>query len=333
MNKFKLGFGPMSTEITDILCEYTEEKNYPLMIIASRNQVDMITGYVKNTRQLAEQVRRYPDKNILLCRDHCGPYFADLDRGLDIQTAITRCKETISADISNGFDLIHIDVSRIKKDQLVWAKDLIEFALKLEPNIKLEFGSEDNTGVDVNSSIARIDSQLEFLKPYKDNVVFFVSQTGSLTKDGQIGKFNIKRNKEVSEQLHDAGYLYKEHNADYFTEDDIEKRIRAGIDALNIAPQLGKMQTDLLTEMAGTTNEYSAFADYVYSKPNIWTRWMSNGNTDKDIAVSVSGHYHFGSVEYQRAFGMVDQQAFYTELKRRIYALLDMYRQFDKESL
>ena len=27
MNKFKLGFGPMSTEITDILCEYTEEKN------------------------------------------------------------------------------------------------------------------------------------------------------------------------------------------------------------------------------------------------------------------------------------------------------------------
>ena len=59
---------------------------------------------------------------------------------------------------------------------------LIEFALKLEPKIKLEFGSEDNTGVDVNSSIARIDSQLEFLKPYKDNVVFFVSQTGSLTR-------------------------------------------------------------------------------------------------------------------------------------------------------
>jgi hypothetical protein len=44
MTKFKIGFGPMSTEIVDILCEYTEEKNYPLMIIASRNQVDSGTG-------------------------------------------------------------------------------------------------------------------------------------------------------------------------------------------------------------------------------------------------------------------------------------------------
>jgi tagatose-1,6-bisphosphate aldolase non-catalytic subunit AgaZ/GatZ len=331
MTKFKIGFGPMSTEITDILCEYTEEKNYPLMIIASRNQVDSVTGYVKTTSQLAEQVRRYPDKNILLCRDHCGPYFADLDRGLDIETAITRCKETIGADISNGFDLIHIDVSRIKKDQLRWAQELIEFALKIEPNIKLEFGSEDNTGIDVNSSIARIDSQIEFLKPYQKNVVFFVSQTGSLTKDGQMGKFNIKRNKEVSEQLHAAGYLFKEHNADYFTPADIEKRIKAGVDAINIAPQLGKMQTDLLTELAGHTDEYKAFADYVYSKPNIWTRWMSNGSTDKDTAVSVSGHYHFGTVEYQRAHAMIDQQAFYAELKRRINKLVDMYRTFDKE--
>lgn len=331
MNKFKLGFGPMSTEITDILCQYTEEKNYPLMIIASRNQVDSQQGYVKTTSQLSEQVRKYSDKNILLCRDHCGPYFADLDKGLDLEVAITRCKETIAADIIAGFDLLHIDVSRIKQDQLVWAKELIEFAIKLEPNIKLEFGSEDNTGVDVNSSIGRIESQLEFLEPYKKNVVFFVSQTGSLTKEGQIGKFNVKNNQKVSKQLHQAGYLYKEHNADYFNTDDIELRKTAGIDALNIAPQLGKIQTDLLTEMARGTAEYQRFADYVYSQPNIWARWMSNGNTDKDTAVSVSGHYHFGSTEYQQAVGMIDQQAFYQELKNRIYTLVDMYRTFDKE--
>jgi fructose/tagatose bisphosphate aldolase len=331
MNRFKLGFGPMSTEITDILCQYTEENNYPLMIIASRNQVDMETGYVKTTSQLAEQVRHYDRKNILLCRDHCGPYFADLDKGLDLEVAITRCEETIASDIINGFDLLHIDVSRIKTDQLAWAKHLIEFALKLEPNIKIEFGSEDNTGVDVNSSIARIDDQIEFLKAYKDNVVFFVSQTGSLTKDGQIGKFNVKSNKKVAEQLHAAGYLFKEHNADYFDLSDIEKRIEAGIDAINIAPQLGKMQTDLLTEMGSDTAEYKKFADLVYSKPNIWERWMSNGSTDRATAVSVSGHYHFATKEYQDAVAVIDTAAFNTELKRRIYTLLDMYRTFDKE--
>jgi hypothetical protein len=40
MDKFKLGFGPMSKDIVDILCKHSVENNYPLMIIASRNQVD-----------------------------------------------------------------------------------------------------------------------------------------------------------------------------------------------------------------------------------------------------------------------------------------------------
>jgi hypothetical protein len=197
--------------------------------------------------------------------------------------------------------------------------------------MKLEFGSEDNTGVDVSSSIARIDDQIEFLKAYKDNVVFFVSQTGSLTKDGQIGKFNVKSNKKVADQLHSAGYLFKEHNADYFDLADIEKRINAGIDAINIAPQLGKMQTDLLTEMSGHTNEYTKFADLVYSQPGIWSRWMSDGSTDRDTAVSVSGHYHFATKQYRDAVAVINEQEFKHELKNRIYTLVDMYRTFDRE--
>lgn len=331
MNKFKLGFGPMSRDIIDILGTYTEEQQYPLMLIASRNQVDFESGYVMTTEQLGEEANHYSRKNLLLCRDHCGPYFSDMDRVLGIDAAILRCQSTIAADIKAGFDLIHIDVSRIKDNQLEYAKKLIEFTLNIEPNMKLEFGSEDNTGVDVNSSIGRIDDQIEFLKAYKDNVVFFVSQTGSLTKDGQIGKFNVKSNKKVAEQLHEAGYLFKEHNADYFDLSDIEKRIDAGIDAINIAPQLGKIQTDLLTEMSGHTDEYKKFAELVYSQPNIWTRWMSNGSTDRDTAVSVSGHYHFATKEYQDAVAVIDEKQFKHELKNRIYTLVDMYRTFDRE--
>jgi tagatose-1,6-bisphosphate aldolase non-catalytic subunit AgaZ/GatZ len=331
MKRFKLGFGPMSREIIDILGTYTEEKQYPLMLIASRNQVDFESGYVMTTEQLGEEANHFSKKNLLLCRDHCGPYFSDMDRGLDIDAAVLRCQSTIAADIKAGFDLIHIDVSRIKENQLEYAKKLIEFTLNIEPKMKLEFGSEDNTGVDVSSSIARIDDQIEFLKAYKDNVVFFVSQTGSLTKDGQIGKFNVKSNKKVADQLHSAGYLFKEHNADYFDLADIEKRINAGIDAINIAPQLGKMQTDLLTEMSGHTNEYTKFADLVYSQPGIWSRWMSDGSTDRDTAVSVSGHYHFATKQYRDAVAVINEQEFKHELKNRIYTLVDMYRTFDRE--
>ena len=331
MKQFKLGFGPMSKEIVEILAKHTKENNYPLMLIASRNQVDYITGYVCTTSELVEQVKQHRNPNLLLCRDHCGPYFSDLDKGLSMADAMDRCMKTISADIANGFDLIHIDVSRIpeKGNQLYYAKRLIEYTLSLNPDIMLEFGSEDNTGIDVNSSLARIDIQLKFLNPYRKNIVFFVTQTGSLTKDGQVGTFDIERNREIGEQIRAQGLLFKEHNADYFTDDDIAQRIEAGVDSLNIAPQLGKVQTDLLKEFA-PKDLWETFSNLVYSK-NYWQRWVADGVTDQDIAVSVSGHYLFSSQAYKNIIASIDYDKFKLQLARKITDLLDHYKTFDHE--
>ena len=90
MKKFKLGAGPMSKEIIDLLIEYSATFSFPIMIIASRNQVDYDSGYVCTTAQLAKQVKSHPDynKDILICRDHCGPYFSDLDQGLSLSDAL-----------------------------------------------------------------------------------------------------------------------------------------------------------------------------------------------------------------------------------------------------
>ena len=327
MKQFKLGFGPMSREIVEVLANYTKNSNYPLMIIASRNQVDFDTGYVCTTAELGKLVNHHRNDNLLLCRDHCGPGFSDLDRGLDLEMQIMRCKNTIQADIAAGFDLIHIDVSRVQSDQLVVAKELIDFALSLNPNIKLEFGSEDNTGIDIESSIGRIEQQLEFLDQYKHRVVFFVTQTGSLTKSDQAGHFDVERNKLIGQQIRAAGFLFKEHNADYFTAADIQQRIAAGIDSLNIAPQLGKIQTDLLKKFA-PADLWAAFADYVYSK-NYWQRWVEPGVTDKDIAVSVSGHYCFNSQQYADIVSAIDAAEFTAQLEKSLVELLDHYKTFD----
>jgi len=329
MKQFKLGFGPMSKEIVEILASHTKENNYPLMLIASRNQVDYETGYVCKTHELAEQVKQYNNPNLLLCRDHCGPYFSDLDKGLSLEMAIERCKNTIQSDINAGFKLIHIDVSRVTVEPLKIAKELISFAINLKSDIMLEFGSEDNTGIDIDSSIGRIESQLEFLIPYKNNVIFFVSQTGSLTKNDQAGSFDVQRNKEIGDQIRAAGFMFKEHNADYFTAEDIQKRIEAGVDSLNIAPQLGKVQTDLLKEFA-PKELWTKFADYVYSK-NYWQRWVANGVTDLDIAVSVSGHYCFNSNEYRDILAAIDAEKFKSALAKKITDLSDHYKTFDHE--
>ena len=319
----------MSKEIIEILARYTKEKNYPLMIIASRNQADYDSGYVVNSWQLSLMVQPFRNENLLLCRDHCGPYFSDLDKGLTVEQAIERCKKTIDMDLRSEFDLIHIDVSRIPHRQLDYAKELIDYTLNINPNIMLEFGSEDNNGIDIDLSIKNLEAQLEFLQQYKKNIVFVVTQTGSLTKDGQVGGFDILRNEKIKEKIKDAGFLFKEHNADYFTKQDIDQRITAGIDSLNIAPQLGRVQTDLLKELA-PVDLWEKFADYVYSQ-NYWQRWVTPGVTDKDIAVSVSGHYCFNSDEYRNIVASIDSAMFNTALENKITELLEHYKTFDHE--
>ena len=330
MNQFKLGFGPMSKLIVDILCKHSVDNNYPLMIIASRNQVDYDSGYVCTTEELAKQVKSYNSPHILLCRDHCGQGFSDADRGLSADTGLEKILHTIRKDIECGFNLIHIDVSRIKSNQLEIAKQLIDYAIELNPDILIEFGSEDNTGIDIDSSIGRIENQLEFLQQYKKNVVFFVTQTGSLTKDGQAGVFNVATNAAVAQLVADAGFKLKEHNADYFTEHDINLRIQANISALNIAPQLGVMQTTLLKEFITNENQHlwNDFSNLVYAK-NMWQRWVKSGETNQDIAVLVAGHYHFNSVEYANIMASIDSTKFTDLLSRRINNLLDLYKTFD----
>ena len=318
----------MSRDIAKILARYSKEHNYPLMIIASRNQVDYNSGYVCTSKELVDLVEEFDNPNLLICRDHCGPYFSDTDLGLTIEESIAECKETIKNDISSGFNLIHIDVSRIKLNHLIYGKDLIEYAISLNPNIMLEFGSENNTGIDVSSSIGRIEEQLVFLQQYKKNVKFFVTQTGSLTKCGQEGTFSLVDNTNVAKQIHDAGFLFKEHNADYFSKADLLDRRKAGVDSLNIAPQLGTIQTAVLKEFS-PVHLWDKFSDVVYSA-NKWQRWVKDPkHTTKNQAVDASGHYCFNSNEYNEIVNKIDNQEFNNTLTKKITSLLNDYRVFD----
>ena len=140
---YRLGFGPMSPVVIDTLVGYARPGR-PLMIIASRNQVDSDSGYVMTTQGLADRIEF--SSSIKLCRDHCGPYFLDSERSLSLVAAVEATKRTIAADLENGFDLIHIDTSRCP-DPYSAAEDLIKFASDLNPKVEFEFGTEENVGV------------------------------------------------------------------------------------------------------------------------------------------------------------------------------------------
>jgi tagatose-1,6-bisphosphate aldolase non-catalytic subunit AgaZ/GatZ len=328
LKKFKLGVGPMSPEVVDICLDYSKVYDFPIMIIASRNQVDANNGYSFTTKKLVDYIKsniNYDPARILICRDHCGPYYGDVDNGLSIEDALTNCITTIESDVKNGFDLIHVDISRVtKEEKYTIANKLISYVLKLNPNMMLEFGSEDNLSVEENNN--QIHHDVEFSKQYPDTIKFVVGRTGSLTKHTQVGHFNVEDNTKLAEIIHKHGFLFKEHNADYLTEQDIILRKQAGVDSLNIAPQLGVLHTTVLTTLGKDfENEYNKFKEFVIEK-EVWKKWITSDVTDDETKLLVSGHYFLNTNEANQLLEKIDTQKFKSMLKTTIFSVLDIYR-------
>jgi len=328
LSKFKLGIGPMSPEIVDICLEYSKVNNFPMMIIASRNQVDAYTGYSFTTEKLVNFVKsniNYDPNRILICRDHCGPYYADIDNDLSIEDAVKNCINTIESDIKNDFDLIHIDPSRVPDEKkYIIADELISHILKLNNEIFLEFGSEDNLSEEEN--INQIYDDIEFSKKYKSNIKFLVGRTGSLTKHEQVGNFSLLNNTKLADIIHSNDFLFKEHNADYLTAANISLRKQAGVDSLNIAPQLGVIHTKNLLNLGKYFKiEYNIFKEYVLKK-EVWKKWITSNIDDDETKLLVSGHYFLNSPQAKQLLNLINLDQFKINLKKEIFSVLDVYR-------
>jgi len=285
----------MSIIINDVLARYASNKQRPLMFIASRNQVDTNSGYVMNTQQLAHQLSPLRSTYMMLCRDHCGPYFLDSEKTMNIRAAIEATKKTIGGDIENGFDLIHIDTSRCQ-DAYQVADELFNFCMRLNPNIKFEFGTEENVGV--AAGIRKYQDDVKFARQYS-NMEFVVAQTGSLVmEDRQVGSFDIPMVRQLVGYANLAGIKLKEHNADYLSAEQIQLRNVAGVHACNIAPQLGVIQTKRILALATEFGVDSTAYQQAVLDSNKWKKWIIDG--DDTIKIASAGHYLFSGNEYCR---------------------------------
>jgi hypothetical protein len=320
---FRLGFGPMSREVIDILCNYSHNNKKPLMIIASRNQVDADSGYVMTTPQIREQLKGLPTDYIWMCRDHCGPYFLDAEKTLSLRDAVEATKKTIAYDIEQGYDLIHIDTSRVD-DTYGIAEELFKFALDLNPNIQFEFGTEENVGVAAGAIKYRDD--VAFAKNIP-NIQFVVAQTGSLChEDHQAGSFDTATVKDLVAVANANGVKMKEHNADYLTAEEVQLRNSVGVHALNIAPQLGVVQTKLLRRLAvehDAPGQWNDFANEVVASKR-WTKWTAS--TDREHQINVAGHYCFAGSKYQALVNVINQHTnWQAAITNEIETVLDLY--------
>ncbi len=294
------------------------------MIIASRNLVEAESGYVRTTPQIREQLKTLPTEYIWMCRDHCGPYFLDAEKNLSLRDAVEATKKTIAYDIEQGFNLIHIDTSRVD-DTYGIAEELFKFCLDLNPNVQFEFGTEENVGVAAGAIKYKAD--VAFAKNIP-NMQFVVAQTGSLChEDHQAGGFETATVKELVAVANANGVKMKEHNADYLSADEIGLRSAVGVHALNIAPQLGVVQTKLLRRLVeqhpDAQGQWADFATEVVDSGR-WRKWTERN--DREHQINVAGHYCFSSSKYQALINVLNQRTDWrSAITREIEYILDLY--------
>lgn len=275
-----LGIGPMSKNCVQATLELSKEYDYPVMFIASRNQVDadeLGGGYVNGwnqftfshaVKEVAETIQY--DNLYYMCRDHGGPWQRDKERNdrLPLEEAMALGKKSYIADIEAGFDLLMIDptkdpfeVGKVIPLETVLERtvELIEFCEKERkarnlPEIGYEVGTEETNGGLTSTEtyetfIIRLQKELGIRG--LPMPTFIVGQTGTLTrKTEQVGTFNFKNAYDLAQMAAQYGVGLKEHNGDYLNDIMLLEHIPSQITATNVAPQYGTEETRAYLNLA-----------------------------------------------------------------------------------
>lgn len=268
-----LGIGPMSPNLLQASFEIARDYDFPLMFIASRNQIDadeLGGGYVNgwNQKRFREDIRKIADQVgfdglYYLCRDHGGPWQRDNERNAHLceEEAMKLARQSYLADIKNGFDLLMIDPT---KDPFEIGK-VIPLDVVLQRTVALiayceaerkrlgllEIGYEVGTE-ETNGGLTSTEKYHEFIEKLEKELqanglpmpTFIVGQTGTLTrKTEQVGTYHFHNAYDLAAMAKKYGVGLKEHNADYLDDVTLLEHIPANVTASNVAPQYGTEET------------------------------------------------------------------------------------------
>ena len=355
-----LGVGPMSKNCVDATIELAEEYQTPLMLIASRRQIDSENfggGYVENwtTRDFSDYVlERDKNKYICLARDHGGPWQNESEKSqnMNLEDAMQSAKESYKADIDADFQILHIDPSidihnQPTTDQILdRVYELYDFcwtyAQQNKKDIIFEIGTEEQSGS--NNSKEELEYILDSMKKFCNSnsfpfPSFIVIQAGTRVMETKnVGSFDspVRIENELPPEIlipqmidicDKYQILMKEHNTDYLSTQSLTWQPRLGIHAANVAPEFGVAETKAFIyqlENAGHIDLLDRFLQLSYNS-NKWNKWMLKNSlaTDKDRAI-IAGHYVFSSEE----FILIKQEA-----SKRIKNLNNYLKQNVKDSI
>ena len=278
----------MSKCVVDAVLELDEERRQLVSFIPSRRQIEYSGGYVCNWT--TNEFSSYVNNKVQIHRDHGGP-----GQGSNDDDGYKSFEED-----TKYFDLIHVDPWAKYQDYDTGLKHTIEsihYIHHLNPNIKFEVGTEESIKRFEPDELRKLMEDLEknlSADAYK-NIKYCVVQSGvglDLLNMKNTGKFSVDRLVEMNKICHDFNVLSKEHNADYLTKTQVKERSELGLDAINIAPEFGQIET--LCYIQALSDSYLEKLYKICYNSKRWQKWIcpeDAKNTKK--LIQVCGHYVF----------------------------------------
>lgn len=307
-----LGVGPMSKTLLEASLELAKEKDFPIMLIASRNQVDSdefghgyVCGwdqdrFVADVEKTAEAIGF--DGLVYLCRDHGGPWQRDEERAakLPVEEAMAICKRSYIHDMESGFDLLHIDPTKdphitgtvpldLVLDRTIDIIDELE-TYRREKGLS-EIGYEAGTE-ETNGGLTSVEAFGDFIDKLVERMAqrglqapeFVVGQTGTLTRlTENVGHFNRENAQVLSASAAKHGVGVKEHNGDYLRDSILLEHPHIGVTAMNVAPEFGVVETRAYLALAAVEERNvpaerrsrlaEAMAEHAV-KSQRWRKWV-----------------------------------------------------------
>lgn len=324
-----LGVGPMSRNCVDAAIELANEHETPVMLIASRRQVEcseMGGGYVNNwsTEKFAEYVTRHDKKGqVILARDHGGPWQSpeEVREAYSLRMAMESAKRSYSVDIACGFQIVHVDPS-IDINGKPSATEVLDRVFELyeycweearqnRREILFEIGTEEQSGS--TDSVESLDQTLREVTQFCQRnrlppPTFIVVQTGTkVVEMRNVGSldspFRIAGELAPEIQLPRIMSLcrkykifMKEHNTDYLSDETLSWHPKLGIHAANVAPEFGVAETKAFVQLLNENGlrKYSEqFLSLAYDSMK-WEKWLGPDSAagDQERAL-MCGHYVF----------------------------------------
>jgi len=293
----KYFIGPMSKNVVDTIIEFCNETNNRVSLIPSRRQIEWNGGYVNNwtTKDFSEYVN-IKSNLIQLQRDHSGPEQGQYsDSGF--LSLINDCKY---------LDLIHIDPWKkypTFNEGLEYTIEMIECCYMINPKIKFEVGTEESIRRFESYELSDLMHQLKYRlsNTVFNQIKYLVIQSGtSLKGTNQTGQYDSTRLKQMIDVCKYFKVLSKEHNGDYIDASIIKEKFNLGLDAINIAPEFGLIETQTYLDEIKDSELYEKYFEICYNSKK-WVKWVNEDfdpHNNKTNLIKICGHYVLSYPEF-----------------------------------